>query len=108
MGKTSSREIRLKNRPTGMVTENDFELVEVEIPEKSQLVGKTVQEADELATVLDRRPTWIEHVNGVRFRALPGEPRFTTRLQLEREAAVLTAGNTPSPVAADALIVLNE
>jgi NADPH-dependent curcumin reductase CurA len=33
MGKTSSREIRLKNRPMGMVTENDFELVEVEIPE---------------------------------------------------------------------------
>ena len=33
MAKIFSREIRLKNRPVGMVTEKDFELVEVEIPE---------------------------------------------------------------------------
>ena len=33
MAKTKSHEIRLKNRPMGMATENDFELVEVMIPE---------------------------------------------------------------------------
>ena len=33
MTETKSREIRLKNRPMGMATENDFELVEVMIPE---------------------------------------------------------------------------
>ncbi|UCE41489.1 MAG: NADP-dependent oxidoreductase [Candidatus Aminicenantes bacterium] len=33
MVETRSREIRLKNRPMGMATENDFELVEVMIPE---------------------------------------------------------------------------
>jgi NADPH-dependent curcumin reductase CurA len=33
MAGTKSREIRLKNRPTGMATEDDFELAEVLIPE---------------------------------------------------------------------------
>ena len=33
MAETKSHEIRLKNRPMGMATENDFELVEVMIPE---------------------------------------------------------------------------
>jgi len=33
MSKIKSREIRLKNRPMGMATENDFELAEVMIPE---------------------------------------------------------------------------
>ena len=33
MIETRSREIRLKNRPTGMVTENDFELAEVVVPD---------------------------------------------------------------------------
>ncbi len=33
MAETKSREIRLKNRPMGMATENDFEVVEVMIPE---------------------------------------------------------------------------
>jgi NADPH-dependent curcumin reductase CurA len=33
MAETLSREIRLKNRPTGMATESDFELAEVMIPE---------------------------------------------------------------------------
>jgi NADPH-dependent curcumin reductase CurA len=33
MRKTINREIRLKNRPMGMATENDFELVEATIPE---------------------------------------------------------------------------
>jgi NADPH-dependent curcumin reductase CurA len=33
MAETLSHEIRLKNRPTGMPTENDFELVETTIPE---------------------------------------------------------------------------
>jgi NADPH-dependent curcumin reductase CurA len=36
MSKIKSREIRLKNRPMGMATEEDFELVEVEIPEIKQ------------------------------------------------------------------------
>lgn len=33
MAETKSREIQLKNRPMGMVTENDFEVVEVMIPD---------------------------------------------------------------------------
>jgi NADPH-dependent curcumin reductase CurA len=33
MAQTTSREVRLKRRPVGMVSEDDFELVEVEIPE---------------------------------------------------------------------------
>ena len=36
MTQTKSREIRLKNRPEGLPGENDFELVEVELPEPAE------------------------------------------------------------------------
>jgi len=55
--------------------------------------------ADELDLV--KTPGWIEWNGTVRFRALPGEPRYTTRLQLHREEEVLAAVETPAPVAVD-------
>ena len=36
MTHTKSRELRLKNRPEGLPGENDFELVELEVPEPAE------------------------------------------------------------------------
>jgi len=60
-----------------------------------------VLSADELSIAVDQGPGWIKQGRTVRFRALPGEVRYTTRLQLEREAKVLGAVETRSPVSAD-------
>ncbi len=57
--------------------------------------------ADELSIAVDRGPGWIKQGATVRFRALPGEARYTTRLQLEREAQVLGAVEARSPVTAE-------
>jgi hypothetical protein len=49
MNATVSREIRLKNRPTGLPTENDFELAEVTLPqlgERQVLVQNTYMSVD--------------------------------------------------------------
>jgi conjugative relaxase-like TrwC/TraI family protein len=56
---------------------------------------------DEMDLVAADRPGWIVQDSTVRFRALPGEPRYTTRTQLEREAQVLNAIATTSPVIVD-------
>ena len=60
-----------------------------------------VLSADEMGIAADQGPGWIKQGATVRFRALPGEPRFTTRLQIEREEQVLGAVETRSPVTAD-------
>lgn len=56
-------------------------------------------ELEQVTAVSPGRTTYKELV---RPRALPGEPRFTTRAQLEREYLVLGAVTTTSPVAVDA------
>lgn len=61
--------------------------------------------ADETRLITDQTPGWISQNNTVRFRALPGEPRYTTRIQLEREAQVLTAVTDPSPITIDPTIL---
>ena len=43
---------------------------------------------------------WVSQNGSIRFRALPGEPRYTTRLQLQRESSILEAVDSSSPVAA--------
>ncbi len=53
--------------------------------------------ADELTQVLAERTDGING-KGQRFRALPGEARYTTRLQLEREQRVLVGVHATSPV----------
>ena len=57
--------------------------------------------ADELTTAAGQGPGWIQQGHTVRFRALPGEARYTTRLQLEREERVLTALHERSPLTVD-------
>ncbi len=56
---------------------------------------------EELDLVTADRPAWITQDSTVRFRALPGEPRYTTRTQLEREARVLAAVSATSPTTVD-------
>ena len=65
------------------------------------LPESVVLSANELSVVADQGPGWIKQGTAVRFRALPGEARYTTSLQLEREAHVLGAVETRSPVTAD-------
>ena len=60
-----------------------------------------VLSAEELDIAAERGPGWIKQGETVRFRALPGEARYTTRLQLEREERVLDAVRARSPVTAD-------
>ena len=60
-----------------------------------------VLSADELDIAADQGPGWIKQGATVRFRALPGEARYTTRLQLQREKQVLGAVETRSHVTAD-------
>lgn len=57
-----------------------------------------VLSADELSIAVDQGPGWIKQGATVRFRALPGEARYTTRQQLERESQVLGAVEARSPV----------
>jgi hypothetical protein len=57
--------------------------------------------ADELSIAAEQGPGWVKQGATVRFRALPGEARYTTRLQLEREEQVLGAVEACSPVTAD-------
>jgi conjugative relaxase-like TrwC/TraI family protein len=57
--------------------------------------------ADELEIVEGQGRGWIQQNGTVRFRALPGEARYTTRLHLEREERVLDAVTTHSPVVSD-------
>jgi conjugative relaxase-like TrwC/TraI family protein len=56
---------------------------------------------EELEIVQGQGRGWIQQGNTVRFRALPGEARYTTRLHLEREARVLDSVKTISSVAPD-------
>ncbi len=60
-----------------------------------------VLSADELGIAAEQGPGWVKQGATVRLRALPGEARYTTRLQLEREEQVLGAVETRSPVTAD-------
>lgn len=60
-----------------------------------------VLSADELEIAVGQGPGWIRQGETVRFRALPGEARYTTRLQLQREERVLAAVATHSPIAVD-------
>jgi hypothetical protein len=53
--------------------------------------------ADELTQVLAEQTDGING-KGQQFRALPGEARYTTRLQLEREQRVLVGVHSTSPV----------
>jgi len=64
-----------------------------------------VLSADELGIAAEQGPSWIKQGATVRFRALPGEARYTTRLQLRREEQVLSAVGTRSPVTADRSIL---
>jgi conjugative relaxase-like TrwC/TraI family protein len=57
--------------------------------------------ADELDLLHSQGSGWIQQNGSVRFRALPGEARYTTRVHLEREARVLEAVTLASPVAPD-------
>lgn len=57
--------------------------------------------AEELEIVEGQGSGWIRQDGAVRFRALPGEARYTTRLHLERERQVLDAVNTHSDLAPD-------
>lgn len=65
------------------------------------LPGGVALSNEEPAIVSDQRQGWVEKGETVRFRSLPGETRYTTRLQLEREATVLTAVGHTSPVDVD-------
>jgi conjugative relaxase-like TrwC/TraI family protein len=60
-----------------------------------------VLSTEELDIAAGQGPGWIHRGGAVRFRALPGEARYTTRLQLEREQRVLDAVKADSPVAPD-------
>ncbi|MGH8875460.1 MAG: MobF family relaxase, partial [Acidimicrobiia bacterium] len=60
-----------------------------------------VLSTDELAIAAGQGPGWIRQGDTVRFRALPGEARYSTRLQLEREERVLGVVHTTSPVRCD-------
>lgn len=53
---------------------------------------------DELTQVLSDPTDLINEEGQVRFRALPGEARYTTRLQLEREQRVLAGVHSACPV----------
>jgi len=57
--------------------------------------------ADEVANLLDSRPASANGEEGMRFRTLPDEVRYTTRIQLEREQRILAAVHQPSPVTVD-------
>jgi hypothetical protein len=57
--------------------------------------------ADECDLVQGQGRGWIQLNGSVRFRALPGEARYTTRVHLEREQMVLDAVMVASPVAPD-------
>ncbi len=57
--------------------------------------------AEELEIVEGQGIGWIQQNGTVRFRALPGEARYTTRLHLEREERVLDAVKSHSQVAPD-------
>lgn len=57
--------------------------------------------AEELDLVQGQGSGWIQQNGMVRFRSLPGEARFTTRLHLERETTVLEAVGAHSPISPD-------
>lgn len=57
--------------------------------------------AEEVDLVLGQERGWIQQNGTVRFRALPGEVRYTTRLHLERERRVLDAVKNHSPLVPD-------
>ncbi|MFP4554994.1 MAG: MobF family relaxase, partial [Actinomycetota bacterium] len=54
--------------------------------------------SEELDIVGGQGAGWISQDGTVRFRSLPGEARYTTRLHLEREQTVLDAVGVSSPV----------
>ncbi|HDH26972.1 MAG TPA: hypothetical protein ENH00_12395 [Actinobacteria bacterium] len=60
-----------------------------------------VLSAEELGVAAGQGLGWVSRHGTVRFRALPGEARYTTRLQLQREERVLGAVGTRSPVTPD-------
>jgi conjugative relaxase-like TrwC/TraI family protein len=56
---------------------------------------------EELEVVEGKGTGWVQQNGAVRFRALPGEARYTTRVHLERERRVLDAVKTHSPITPD-------
>lgn len=60
-----------------------------------------VLSTEELDIAVGQGAGWIQQGGTVRFRALPGEARYTTRLHLEREQRVLDAVKAHSPIAPD-------
>lgn len=54
---------------------------------------------EEAVKVVDSGHDWIRTKGSVRFRALPGEARYTTRTQLERERMVLDSVKERSSIA---------
>jgi conjugative relaxase-like TrwC/TraI family protein len=60
-----------------------------------------VLSTEELDIAAGQGPASIQQGGTVRFRALPGEARYTTCLHLEREQRVLDAVKAGSPVAPD-------
>lgn len=69
------------------------------------LPERVVLSADEMATTVEQGPRWLQQSDTVRLRALPGETRYTTRIQLQREEEVLGALRTTSPVVADPMVL---
>ena len=57
--------------------------------------------AHELAAFADLGSGWVHQDGTVRLRALPGEARYTTRRQLEREDQILAGVYRTSPVQVD-------
>ena len=62
------------------------------LPERVQLTPS------ELELVIAASQNEVHQPRSARIRALPDETRFTTHTQLEREALVLSAVTTPSPI----------
>ncbi len=60
-----------------------------------------VLSAHEMDTAAGQGPGWIRHDGTVRFRALPGEARYTTRVHLQREERVLNAVEEGSSLTPD-------
>ncbi|HLF43073.1 MAG TPA: MobF family relaxase [Acidimicrobiia bacterium] len=60
-----------------------------------------VLSTEELDIAVGQGPGWLQQGGTVRFRALPGEARYTTRLHLEREQRVLDSVKVSSPLAPD-------
>ena len=50
---------------------------------------------------------WIQHTSHLRFRALPGEPRYTTQTQLDNEQTIIDATHQPYDYRVDRQLLEN-